>query len=210
MGISKGLFVLLAGLLILGMANLSFAEIKAGSVEVNGYVGGFIGLDSVRWEEEEGDPCSYVDFQDGVIGGFRLGYNFTPYIGTELGWGWSSNNVKVKYEDEEEGVNASEFLFHSNLVVHLLPKGRFIPFLTGGVGLIHLRGAEVKSAYEEMDESRTRFAGNWGGGMKVFLKDNVAFRTDLRFFNVGLGGYSVDRANFLEISAGLTWFFGGK
>ena len=53
------------------------------------------------------------------------------------------------------------------------------------------------------DESETRFVPNWGGGVKVFLTENIILRGDVRFFNFGLGNNFEDRLTVLEVSGGL-------
>ena len=198
--ISTFLFILLVG-----MVNCSLAEIRSGSVEVSGYIGPLIGLDKAHFKDS---PVS-IDPKTGVYSGFRLGYNFTPYIGTEFSWGWSSANCSVIFNGAsvKPEIDTSQFLFQSNFVLHLLPKSHIVPFLTTGVGLVYLRGSGIEDFYEKMDESRTRFSPNWGGGIKIFITKDIIFRGDLRFSNFGLGDIFEDRITTLEISVGLAYSF---
>lgn len=218
MSLSKG-FCALIGLLILGIASLGFAEIRAGSSEITGYVGGAIGLNETRFEGfPYYDPSleATVDFstelKSGVSLGLRAGYNLTPYIGTEVGVGWASNDLKdvlsIDGQEAREEVEASHSLWYSNLVIHLLPKSRFVPFLTGGVGAIYSSmSVEVNGYYVEVSE--THFAPNFGGGVKIFLRRDLALRIDVRDFTWKYDD-TKDRLHMLEISGGLTWFWGGR
>lgn len=213
MSLSKG-FCGLIGLLILGIASLAFAEIRDGSSELTGYVGGAIGLNETRFEGfPYYDPSlEATELKSGVSLGLRVGYNLTPYIGTEVGAGWASNDLKdvLNIDDQEarEEVKASHTLWYSNLVVHLLPKSRFVPFLTGGVGAIYSSmSVEVNGYYVEVSE--THFAPNFGGGVKIFLRRNLALRIDVRDFTWKYED-TKDRLHMLEVSGALTWFWGGR
>lgn len=209
-------------LIVMAMAKPAPAQTRSGSVEINGYIGYFKGIEDANFK---GLPATtdvpyfgdiYVEeagfeLDTGVLTGFRLGYNFTPYIGVEAAWGWSSANAdvfaktdEIKYEAETD---ASQFLFNGNLILHLLPDSYIVPFVTAGLGLVRLGGDELKELYELEDASRTRFAPNWGGGVKVFLNENLAVRGDIQFFNFSWGFEEVDRMTTLQTSVGLTYVF---
>ena len=209
---NKGPCILLIGLLIMGMANPCSAEVRGGMFEVNGYMGGLIGLGDAQWE---GYPIYVggskhdisINPTTGNIAGLRLGYDITSHIGGELGWGLSNNDLNKiskidgqKVGDVEE-LNDYESLFYGNMIIHVMPEGWFVPFLTGGIGLIYL--------HSEGSESKTDFAWNLGAGIKIFLTRKFAFRADVRNFNFKPENTG-DHLNFLEVSGGLTWYFGGK
>jgi opacity protein-like surface antigen len=68
----------------------------------------------------------------------------------------------------------------ANLVYHFLVKS-FTPYVTGGLGAI---GASVDApGDEDINESDTRLAWNFGGGVKTVMSERVGVRGDLRFFN---------------------------
>jgi len=74
----------------------------------------------------------------------------------------------------------------ASLLYDLPPMGRFKPYLAAGAGL-----EEYATAFRLPDgtlaaQSRTAFAINAGGGLKVPVDDNWGIRTDARWFN-GLG-----------------------
>ncbi|RKY44135.1 MAG: hypothetical protein DRP81_06020 [Candidatus Omnitrophota bacterium] len=210
-------FSVFLGLMMSCIAWPARSEIKAGSSELNLYVGGFIGLDKSYFEE---DIIPY-DFEDmasdpgtGVVGGMSLTWNFTPYIGIEGGMALSSADFDaVYYIDEQEikgeeigaSLGGSEFMGYTNLVLHLLPESRIVPFLTGGVGFMHLWGTAEANGYEE-DWSETHFCANWGGGVKIFVSETWLFRINVRNFNLKLED-SRDRFNWLEVSGGISFLF---
>jgi opacity protein-like surface antigen len=68
-----------------------------------------------------------------------------------------------------------------------LPRfGRFRPYLAAGAGLEEYSTALKLADGELAAQSRTAFAINAGGGLKVPVDDNWGIRTDARWFN-GLG-----------------------
>ena len=114
-----------------------------------------------------------------------MAYNYNPHFALEMSLGGSSNDHTVRLMDssinppyEPEEVSTEEttdlLFFHGNGVIHLL-KGRFVPFITAGVGW---------TAF--IDE--LSFTVNYGGGLKFFITDKVALRLDIREFRTNLKG----------------------
>jgi hypothetical protein len=105
--------------------------------------------------------------------------------------------------------NSSGLVYNSNLVLNL-PMGRFVPYATVGLGLVHsgriflyepgIGGPAV------MQDFGTRFAVNYGGGVKFErLAGPMGVRFDVR-------GYSLpdtfqETLNMFEASGGLTFSF---
>jgi opacity protein-like surface antigen len=68
-----------------------------------------------------------------------------------------------------------------------LPRiGRFRPYLAAGAGLEEYATASALPDGALAAQSRTAFAINAGGGLKIPVDDNWGIRTDARWFN-GLG-----------------------
>lgn len=209
--LNKGFCTLLINLFIVGVASLCFAGVTEGMVEVNGYVGGLIGIGDAQWK---GYP-RYVggsrhdvslDPTTGTTAGLRLGYDITPHIGGELGWGLSNNDINKVSKIDRQKVHVAEIhdyeaSLYGNLMIHFMPEERLVPFLTGGIGMIYL--------HSEDSDSQTRFAWNAGAGIKIFLNRRFAFRADVRNFNFKPKN-TRDCLNFLEVSGGLTWYFDGE
>ncbi len=190
----KKLFILSTIIaLLLIVSNPLLAEMRGGTYEFGVYVGPSIGI----------DDANGFELNTGVLPGFRLGYNYTPYVGIETSFGWSTANmdiVGVEHEDQQ-------FLFSADLILHLAPKHCLVPFLAVGVGLIDFRGDYMRDLYESADISKTRVSPNWGGGVKIFLSKNLAIRTDVRFYNFGLGFEGAGRMITLEVNSGLSYLY---
>jgi len=74
----------------------------------------------------------------------------------------------------------------ASLLYDLPPMGRFKPYLAAGAGLEEYATAIRLPDGTLAAQSRTAFAINAGGGLKVPVDDNWGIRTDARWFN-GLG-----------------------
>lgn len=92
-------------------------------------------------------------------------------------------------------------LYSSNLVLNL-PIGRFVPYVTGGIGFIKPWG-------NGLDIFDTTLAGNYGGGVKL---DRLAGPLGLRFDVRGWRTADVLNAgsvNLFEASGAVTFTWGG-
>jgi opacity protein-like surface antigen len=70
--------------------------------------------------------------------------------------------------------------FSGNLLYHFTAE-RVTPYVVGGIGVL---GATTNA--EDLgfpDDTSTKFAWNWGAGVKSALNDRIGLRADLRFFN---------------------------
>jgi hypothetical protein len=92
------------------------------------------------------------------------------------------------------------FIYNSNLLIQApLPKVR--PYGTVGLGLIHTSG-------DGLGVFGTKFAINYGGGVKVLPAGPVGVRFDLRGYAVPSTEFKVfgadsQRVDFLEVSVGV-------
>ena len=170
-------------LMLMLIVATGYAQVKPGSITVSPTIGGYM------FEGNE-------DMNNSVSLGLRAGYNFNKYLGVEgffhyvpteiMGIG---NDEKVKFVGY--GVEG---------IFHLLPEGKFVPFLAAGVGGVHYSGATEHST----DNRYNKVALDYGAGVKYFLAENVALRADLRHvvpFDA--------RHNNLLYTVGLTFAFGG-
>jgi len=194
------------------------AEIRSGSGDVSFYLGGFIGLDKT-YSEPEVIPYGITDMAcepgNGVIVGISSAWNFTPYIGIEGGFAFSNadlapiyyiDSLEIKGEDIGASMGGTEFIGYANLILHLLPKSKIVPFLTGGIGFMYLWGTAEVNGYEVEDWSENHFCATWGGGIKIFLSDQMYFRINVRNFNLKLDD-TRDRLNWMEVSGGVGFVF---
>lgn len=59
-----------------------------------------------------------------------------------------------------------------------------MPYLALGVGMMHAT-ADIEAAdpvFQDLDDSSTNLAVNFGGGIKTALSDTVRLRGDLRYY----------------------------
>ena len=169
------------------------SEIKAGSFEVNPFVG---------YNFFENDQ----NLKDRPIFGLRLGYNFTKHFGIE-GVG---EFIKTRVDDRnimwtEEGQYTSPIddvelsTYHLDLVYHFIPDGKFNPFIVAGIGGAH---------YSPGRSNRGDMAAfNVGIGAKYWVTDNIALRVDLKDYMVT--EITQDTYHNIGVTAGVVFAFGG-
>ncbi len=151
-------------------------------------------------------------------GGLRASYDLTPRWAVEYGFTFTqSDNFRftdVFVEQPPPGVDAGATILeqepaagrlwvHSlNGVFHLRERGRWVPYLTGGVNAISFgRGPNVgleraqlgpslivdilDEAEFSYNERFTRVGGNVGGGVKFYWKRHLGVRADARLLLTG-------------------------
>jgi outer membrane beta-barrel protein len=155
-----------------------------------------------------GGAYSVQNFGASAAGGLRLGYHITEDFFVEAAWG----TTKVKDEAFRRvlpgGIfpTGTEKLVYTNLSlgVNLLPgevflgRDRALPsavYLIGGVGTTRFNGQRQQSF-------------NLGLGTKVYLRDWLALRVDMRdhIYSLDLLGKRESTQN-LELTTGLSFFF---
>jgi len=153
----------------------------------------------------------------GWQGGFRASYDVTPRWAVEYGFSFTEGNnfrfTNVFIERPptfafpdviiipQQEATAGRLWIHSlNGVFHLRERGRWVPYVTGGVNAVSFgRGPNVSLVrgqavfiFEILDrgefnynERFTRFGGNVGGGVKYYWRRHFGFRADARFLFTG-------------------------
>lgn len=134
----------------------------------------------------------------------REGFTITPFLG--LGFAGDLENNPTAFgvasgfglsdrlsiegdvyfaEGGEQGpivaLDTSVWSVSGNVLYHFRADN-FTPYIVGGVGMM---GADTNA--EELgldvDDTSTKFAWNWGAGVKSALSERIGLRGDLRFFN---------------------------
>ncbi len=167
---------LAAALLIAGPAA---AQDRSGTFELTGFGGGYFG-----GTLHAGSNTLFtrdVTLGDAPTYGVRLGYNVNRWFGLEFGWSHARADINTPGGDLlfGEGQKLGEMthnVFEGNAVFNLA-RGRFIPYLTLGAGAMTF-DASVTGAPGASD---TRFVGNIGGGLKMFVTPHLAVRIDGRW-----------------------------
>lgn len=111
--------------------------------------------------------------ETGPVFGFRLGYNMTD------NWAIEAVIDYVKTEPTSSNANVGMLRYGGDLLYNFMPKNSFVPYLAAGVGGMNFSGNNMPSY--------TRAIFNYGGGVKWFVKEDVALRADLRGLNYSYG-----------------------
>jgi len=179
--------VLLLSVFILPMS--ARADIKAGSVEVNPFLG--VNLFEKRQNLEIGP----------IIGG-RLGYNFTNYLGIEAAGEFIRSRVDDKSKKyDEEGKFTSPIgdvnivMYHLDLIYHFMPDSKFNPFIVAGYGA---------AFYDPKINNKNMSVVDFGVGAKYWFADNMALRADVRD-NLVLD----ETIHNIQATVGVVFRFGG-
>jgi hypothetical protein len=154
-----------------------------------------------------------LDVKTGTPIGGRVSYNFNPHSAVEFSF-------------------ANPFSLSANYVYGFsTPKGKWVPYVTAGVGGTrheialdnNNQPAQLNSNLMDTgpDRSQTVFTGNFGGGLKYLLTERFALRFDVRdqvghyeatFSNVaGVPGGIVTGSktlNDLQVTGGIVFRFG--
>jgi OOP family OmpA-OmpF porin len=189
--IYRAILIVASFVLLLPLSALS--EIRAGSFEVNPYVG-------YNFFE------SSQNLENAPIYGGRFGYNITKYFGievagqfirTHLDDEWKTDNTEGEFGYPMDRVDL--YSYHIDAIVHLIPDGRFNPFIVAGFGGAH---------YNPSIETKDMASFNVGVGAKIWLTDNIALRFDVQDYMVG----EVFQETFhnIGVTGGIVFAFGGN
>jgi hypothetical protein len=88
-------------------------------------------------------------------------------------------------------------IYNSNLIVHV-PLVRVRPYVTAGLGTVHTFG-------DGPGDVGTKFAVNYGGGLKLLAFGPVGGRLDVRGYTIP--GVRSQTLNVLEVSLGVLFSF---
>lgn len=159
----------------------ALAEIKGGETSISPFMGTYI-FDGTQ------QLSPSIDF------GAKLGYNLTPNWGVEGHFSYARPRF--------DGNNGHLINIRGDVIYHLLPKSRLVPFLALGAGWL--------GTYVGPQESSNALV-DFGAGLKYFLNDTVALRGDFREI-LSLAPQTAGSTDCLlnsEITVGLTFQFGG-
>ena len=172
----------------------ALSEIRAGSFEVNPFVGYNFFQDS-------------QNLKDAPVYGGRLGYNFTKYFGVEVAGAFIRTNVDDTGKwDNTEGQfgypmdRVDFYSYHIDAVLHIIPDGIFNPFIVAGFGGAHYSPS--------ISNGGDMSAFNVGIGAKVWLTENIALRFDVQDYMVT--EIFQETYHNIGVTAGIVFAFGGK
>jgi OmpA-OmpF porin, OOP family len=127
------------------------------------------------------------------VAGVKLGYDIigqdiSDSLGIEAGF--SAVSTKSNGDSNTKDL----YLYRIDAIYPFMPRKRLVPYIALGVG--GCSGCGGTSASNAL-------LGNYGFGVRYFLTENIAFRTDFRQLIISDGG----KSNNLEYTAGLTYYF---
>jgi opacity protein-like surface antigen len=190
---SKGFFLMhssglrhLASVVALGLFALGVSPSEAraqlppaGSVDVTPFFGFTFGSD-------QSGPTTSL--------GVGIGYNWTDQIAFEGELG-----IVPDLEGDTSAADLGVLTLSANGVYHFDTTSGYVPYATFGLGV-----GRMSLDLPTVDESHTELAINVGGGVKKAINETLAWRADLRYFNV-----NDDNPNFWRLSGGVTFRFKG-
>jgi opacity protein-like surface antigen/ketosteroid isomerase-like protein len=177
----KKIVIVTAIMMLIAAVTAAQAEISASSFSVTPFIGGYL------FEGNEyGLKSTYT-------AGLRAGYDFTKKLGMEGFFFYVPTEVKDAYD-----ADVKLYGYGIEGLYHFTPKGRLMPFLAIGFGGIHY-------SIPTDPNGMNKYAVDYGGGLKYFIKDNVALRADVRHV-IPLN----DNYNDFLVTFGITFFFGEK
>lgn len=183
--------ILAAFVLLLPLSARS--EIRAGSFEVNPYVG-------YNFFEHQ------QNLKNAPVFGLRFGYNITKYFGVEIGGQFLRTNVndtaKINNTEGQFGHPMDRvdlYFYHIDAIVHILPDSKFTPFIVAGFG-----GAQYSPSIETKDMA----SFNVGVGAKYSLTENIALRVDVQDYIVT----EIMQSTYhnIGVMVGVAFSFGGS
>ena len=160
----------------------AMAEISGGEFSLSPFVGGFV-YDSTQHQSPS------------IAMGMRLGYAITPNWGVETGVTYARPSAN--------GRNGNLVNVRGDILYHFFPNKKLVPFLAVGGGWMDADYLAQVDSNATMDV---------GAGLKYYLNDSVALRTDFRQVML-LGPKTADGSSCSqnsEITIGLTFQFGGS
>ena len=170
------------------------SEIRAGSFEVNP----FVGYNFFQ---------SSQNLKNAPIYGGRLGYNITKYFGVEVAGEFIRTNLDdTGKTDNTEGQfgypmdRVDFYSYHVDAVIHLIPDGSVNPFIVAGFGGTHYSPS--------ISNGGDMSAFNVGLGAKIWLTDNIALRFDVQDYMVT--EIFQETYHNIGVTGGIVFAFGGS
>lgn len=184
------LAVAAALLAALAAAPAALAQDRAGSVEITPFGGVYIG--GTLKAGTTGIYSYDVDVSSPATAGVRIAVNANRTFGVEFGFAWANADMKTQgggiFGPSTKVGELDVKNFELNAVFNM-GKGRVIPYFTVGGGA-QLLEAKIPGYGNSTD---TRFAGNLGFGVKVFVNPHFGLRFDGRVRSAYIPSSSCDR-----------------
>ncbi len=162
--------------------------------QVGAFFGGLLGDDLIDGRAEQ---------ETGLIGGGRVGYDFTHHWGGEVRFAQSEFDVDVGAGADEQ--SGDEWLLDVDLLLYPWGDAQWRPFVSLGAGVARLQ------FHDDAGDSHreTLFQIPLGVGVKYFFHRWLALRAEVTHHFI-LGDSGVDSRDNLSATAGVEFRFGAR
>jgi hypothetical protein len=183
---TRVLLILFAAALA-GAATAS-AQLRGGTVELNGFAGYLFGGDFGDAPPVDAYPHGYrLDIADDLNYGGRIGYNFNSTFEAEFEYARTDTNLQAQafHHDNIPDTNIGDLgiQYFMGYMTFNFGHGRGVPYFTIGGGV-----ADFDLAFTGTpSHSKTYGTAAIGGGYKYFFNPHFALRLDGRVYSTALG-----------------------
>lgn len=201
-------FALLAVLAVAG-------DVQAQRVELQPFVGARFGGGFSVDNPDLGPDTLDINIASGFTWGGTVGFDVTDRVQVEFMY--SRQESTLSFKDGPDLFDASLAQYHGNVLIHFMARdARVRPYILFGLGATNL------DPDQEGLEGATKFSFGVGGGLKLFIRNNVGARVQLRLTPTYVSDetalfcdafgfcYLVEVADYLyqgEFTAGVTFRF---
>jgi len=138
-----------------------------------------------------------LEYETGYSAGFRIGETLGDHWGADFEYSYSNQPLKftnLSPDIPSLRLNHGIHRFLYNILYYPLPRSsRLRPYVFGGAGmaLFYTKdSSKAEAALEGMDiKDRWKVAFNWGGGLKVLLRDYLTARFQIGDQVTGVSNY---------------------
>ncbi|PQO35577.1 hypothetical protein C5Y97_13105 [Blastopirellula marina] len=139
-----------------------------------------------------------------ILQGFRLGYDFDHYWGTEIRFAFGDGKLAYASNPLLDG-SAQLMMFDTNLLYYPWGDSVWRPYATVGLGATYYGYDDVNG----VNRDQTNFSIPIGIGLKHFFRPWLAFRCEL-MDNIATGSGSVPTTHNFSFTTGIEYRFGGS
>jgi len=144
-----------------------------------------------------------IDQQDGLIGGYRLGWDFDHYWGTELRYAFAKQDL-IDLQGMTALPSGTDNFWDLNLLYYPWGDAEWRPFASVGLGFANFRFEDANQVL--VDDSLLTIP--LGVGVKHFYRPWLALRTSL-MDNLSIGSRGLGTMHNVSLSFGVEVHFGG-
>jgi Outer membrane protein beta-barrel domain len=179
-------FLVAVAAALIGAASAS-AQLRAGTVELNGFAGYLVGGHFGDAPGTDLYPFGYrLDIGDDLNYGGRIGYNFTSLFEIEFEYARTDTHLQIDpFHSDLPNIDFADFSiqYFMGYMTFNFGHGRGVPYFTIGGGAATFDPTFVGIA----TGSKTYGTAAIGGGYKYFFSPHFGLRADTRFYSTAVG-----------------------